>query len=83
MDTIELGPHRLAAAQTRVALVEGLWDLRDSAYDEPGSWSDLKALELLQGLAQELEQASADDQIPIRVLATALEKALDPRLGRR
>jgi hypothetical protein len=83
VDTVAFGLHRLAAAQTKDALVEALWDLRDSAYDEPGSWSGLQALELLQGLAQELEQASADDQIPIRVLAMALEKALDPRLGRR
>ena len=79
---MEFGLHRLAAAQTKEALVDALWDLRDSAYDEPASGTDLRPLEILQGLAQELDQASADDQIPVRVLAAALGKALDPRPGR-
>jgi hypothetical protein len=57
--------------------------LRDSAYDEPQVWTALTAETLLQGLAEAFDQAPPDDggETSIHVLARALEKALDPRLG--
>ena len=72
----------LGAAETKQQLVDALWDLRDSAYDQPQLWIALTAETLLQGLAEELEQAPPDDggQTSIRVFARALKKALDPRL---
>ncbi len=62
-------------------LVDALWDLRDSAYDEPEAWAALTPLTLLQGLGEEFEAAPHDggSQIPIPVFASALAKALDPR----
>ncbi|WP_369374648.1 hypothetical protein AB1046_09515 [Promicromonospora sp. Populi] len=82
MDALALGLQRLDAAQTNNELVEALWDLRDSANDQSAVWSALTAEVVLQGLAYELEQTSADDdgEIPVRVLAQVLGKALDPRL---
>lgn len=83
MDALALGLQRLDAAQTKDELVEALWDLRDSAYDQPGAWSALMAEVVLQCLAYELEQAPADNdgEITVRLLARALGKALDPWPG--
>ena len=81
VDALALGLQQLDVAQTKDELVEALWDLRDSAYDKPGVWSALTAEVVLQGLAHELEQMPAvdDGEIPVRVLARTLGKALDPR----
>jgi hypothetical protein len=83
VDALTLGLQRLGAAETRQQLVDALWDLRDSAYDQPQVWTTLTAETLLQALAEELEQATPDDggQTSIPVLARAFEKALDPRLS--
>jgi hypothetical protein len=83
VDALALGLQRLDAARTKDELVEALWDLRDSAYDQPGAWSALRAEMVLHSLAYELEQMPADNdgEIPVRVLARVLEKALDPRLS--
>jgi hypothetical protein len=80
---VALGLQRLGAAETKHQLVDALWDLRDSAYDQSQVWTALTAETLLQALAEELEQALPDDsgQISIHVLARAFEKALDPRLS--
>jgi hypothetical protein len=83
MDALTLGFQRLGAAKTKQQLVDALWDLRDSAYDQPHAWTALTAETLLQALAEELEQAPPDNggQTSIHVLARAFEKALDPRLA--
>lgn len=83
MDALTLGLARLGAAATKQQLVDALWDLRDSAYDQPQAWRALTAEMLLQALAEELEQAPLDDgdQTSIHVIARAFEKALDPRLS--
>jgi hypothetical protein len=85
MDALTLGLQRLGAAETKQQLVDVLWDLRDSAYDEPQVWTALTAATLLQALAEELEQAPPDGggQTSIHVLARAFETALDPRLSDR
>jgi hypothetical protein len=81
MDDLAFGLRKLGAAETKHQLVEALWDLRDSAYDQPQAWTGLTAEALLQALAEELEQAPPDEggQTSIHVLACALEKALDPQ----
>lgn len=83
VDALALGLQRLDAARTKDELVEALWDLRDSAYDRSEVWSGLTAEVVLQGLAYGLEQMPADNdgEIPVRVLARVLGKALDPRLS--
>jgi hypothetical protein len=83
VDALTIGFQRLGAAKTKQQLVDALWDLRDSAYDQPQLWAALTGETLLQALAEELEQAPHDDggQTSIQVLARALEKALDPRLS--
>jgi hypothetical protein len=83
MDALGLGLQRLGVAETKQQLVDALWDLRDSAYDQPHVWTALTADTLLQALAEELEQAPPDDggQTSIHVLARAFQKALDPRLS--
>jgi hypothetical protein len=83
MDAMTLGLQRLGAAETKQQLVDALWDLRDSAYDQPQVWTSLTAETLLQALAEELDQAPLDDggQTSIHVFARAFEKALDPRLS--
>jgi hypothetical protein len=83
MDDVAHGLQRLGAAETKEQLVDALWDLRDSAYDQPQAWTAMTAEKLLQALAEELEKAPPDDggQTSIHVLACALEKALDPRLS--
>jgi hypothetical protein len=82
MDDLALGLQRLGAAETKQQLVDALWDLRDSAYDQPQAWGGLTVETLLQALAEELEEAPGDGgQTSIPVLARVLEKALDPRLS--
>jgi hypothetical protein len=83
MDALTLELQRLGAAKTKQQLVDALWDLRDSAYDQPQVWTALTAETLLQALAEELEQAPPEDegQTSIHVLARALKKALDPQLS--
>jgi hypothetical protein len=85
MDALTLGLQRLGAAETKQQLVDALWDLRDSAYDQPQLWKALTAETLLQALAEELEQAPPDDggQTSIHVFARAFGNALDPRLNGR
>jgi hypothetical protein len=82
MDTLTLGLQRHGAAETKKQLIDALWDLRDSAYDQPQVWTALTAETVLQALAEELERAPLDDsgQTSIHVFARAFEKALDPRL---
>ena len=83
MEALTLGLQRLGTAETKQQLVDALWDLRDSAYDQPQMWAALTSETLLQALAEELEQALPDDggQTSIHVLASVFEKALDPRLS--
>ena len=83
MDDLTLGLQRLGVAETKQQLVDALWDLRDSAYDQPPVWTALTAETLLQTLAEELDQTPPDDggQTSIRALARVFEKALDPRLS--
>jgi hypothetical protein len=72
--------QRLGTAQTKEQLTSAVWDLRDSAYDEPQLWTALTAEGLFQCLAQELENEPGDEGAltPSRVLARAFEKALTP-----
>jgi hypothetical protein len=81
MDALTVGLQRLGAAQTKQQLVDALWDLRDSAYDEPQLWTALTGETLLQALAEELEKAPPGDggQTAIQAFARAFEKAFDPR----
>ena len=47
MDALALGLQRLGAARTKQQLVDALWDLRDSAYDQPPLWVALTGETLL------------------------------------
>lgn len=61
--------------------MDALWDLRDSAYDDPTAWSGFTAEVFLQSLAAELEE---DDHGPLATstVVRALAKAIDPRRTR-
>jgi hypothetical protein len=52
---LTLGLQGLSDARTRQEFVEALWDLRDSAFDQPQAWKALTAETLLQALAESLE----------------------------
>ncbi|MCM3658049.1 hypothetical protein M3147_12380 [Agromyces mediolanus] len=81
MDGLANGLKRLDAAQTTEQLIDALWDLRDSAYDEPERWSTFTAEELLQRLTSELDRDDAVKpavEIPVPELGQALARALDP-----
>ncbi|MGI5190386.1 hypothetical protein ACQEVI_19785 [Promicromonospora sp. CA-289599] len=77
MDALGAGLRDLATAQTNEQLVDALWDLRDSAYDNPATWSDFTAEVFLQSLAAELEQDSGP--LTTSTVVRALAKAVDPR----
>jgi hypothetical protein len=73
------GLQNLRDAASRDDVLNAVWDLRDSAYDRPQSWSVLTAETFLQALAEAVEDAPADDrewQVANRLLARALEKVL-------
>lgn len=81
MDDLRLGLQRLDDARTTQEIVDALWDLRDSAFDEPQVWQALTAETLLQALAESLENAPAEDgsgQSANRLVAQALRKVLQP-----
>ena len=74
-----LGLQRLDGARTTEEFVEAVWDLRDSAFDEPQLWSALTAETLLQALAESLEGAPTEGgsaQPANRLLAQTFRKAL-------
>ena len=81
MDGLSIELQRLDAAQTKDQLVEALWDLRDSAYDAPETWTAFTAERFLQVFTEELEQEPSGDegQISVLALARALRRGLDPR----
>ncbi|MFK4728815.1 hypothetical protein ROT00_03940 [Agromyces mediolanus] len=81
MDGLANGLKRLDAAQTTDQLISALWDLRDSAYDEPERWSTFTAEDLLQRLTSELDDDAVEPavEIPVPALGQALARALDPR----
>lgn len=80
MDEFIQALHRLRDATAREEILDALWDLRDLAFDRPGSWAPLTADTLLQALAEAVEDMSADDRrdwlIANRLLAHAFEKLL-------
>lgn len=80
MDVLGAGLRDVAAAQTNEQLVDALWDLRDSAYDDPEAWSDFTAEAFLHGLAVELEQDSGS--LTTSAVVRALARAIDPRATR-
>ena len=41
MDVTPVGLEKLRTVETREKLIEAIWDLRDSAYDEPAGWTGL------------------------------------------
>lgn len=55
MDFAPVGLEKLRSVESRDKLIEAMWDLRDSAYDEPGSWTGLTAETFFQALAEALE----------------------------
>lgn len=72
-----VGLEKLLRVETREKLIEAVWGLRDSAYDEPQACTSLTAESFFQALAEELEHAPADDGVSMsgQVLARAVEKA--------
>ncbi|GAA2443215.1 hypothetical protein [Agromyces soli] len=82
MDGLANGLKRLDAAQTTEQLIDALWDLRDSAYDEPERWRTFTAEDLLQRLTSALERDDAVEpaiEVPAPALGQALARALDPQ----
>jgi hypothetical protein len=82
VDGLANGLKCLDAAQTTDQLISALWDLRDSAYDQPERWSTFIAEDLLQRLTSELEDDDAVEpavEIPVPAFGQALARALDPR----
>ena len=81
MDALDFGLQRLGAAETLAQLIDGVWDLRDSAFDSPGVWTELTPLALFQALAEELERAPQHDdvQVSTQFLGRVFARALDPR----
>jgi hypothetical protein len=74
-----IGIQRLDNARTTEEFVDAVWDLRDSAFDEPQLWSALTAETLLQALAESLENAPTErstGQPANQLLAQAFRKAL-------
>lgn len=85
MNDLTFGLQRLDAARTPQEFLDAVWDLRDSAFDEPQLWSALTAETLLQALAESLEGVPTEGSSPQsanRLLAQAFRKALRPSLKR-
>ena len=81
MDSLLIGIQGLNTAQTKDEFVNALWDLRDSAHDNPELWRAFSAEMLFQSLASALEELPADrhGQISMLDIARALGRASDPR----
>lgn len=77
MDFTPVGLEKLRSVETREKLIEAIWDLRDSAYDEPEAWTNLTAETLFQALAKALEEDHSEGGpvVASNVLARAISKA--------
>ncbi|HOA59720.1 MAG TPA: hypothetical protein PLZ83_15215 [Dermatophilaceae bacterium] len=77
MDFTPVGLEKLRSVETREKLIEAIWDLRDSAYDEPETWTDLTAETFFQALAEALEEDHSEGGpvVASDVLARAISKA--------
>lgn len=62
-------------------LIEAIWDLRDSAYDEPQLWTGLTAETLFQALAEILEAGGPANSAALSSgeLARAIDRARSSR----
>jgi hypothetical protein len=77
VDFRSVGLEKLRSVETREKLIEAIWDLRDSAYDEPEAWTHLTAETFFQALAEALEEDHSQGEAAVAsdVLAHAISKA--------
>lgn len=77
VDELPIGLRLLSAAETKEQLINAVWDLRDSAYDAPDTWTAFSAEVFFQCLGEELERGSADggSAVPADLLARAVGRA--------
>ena len=77
MDFTPVGLERLRSVETREELIEAIWDLRDSAYDEPEAWTGLTAETFFQAMAEALEEEPSEGGAVVAgdVLGRAIRKA--------
>ena len=77
VDELPIGLRLLSTAETKEQLINAVWDLRDSAYDAPDTWTAFSAEVFFQCLGEELERGSAGggSAVPADLLARAVRRA--------